>query len=163
MVSLFFLFALLASTSLSAPAQTIQEREPHSWSPTLADFHSALGKRIAQIRDLADGSPCDLSKASMPAAPTPLPGPGPGQVLRHVAIGRGTQVHSLLILHPFIQYSHQSELHMRLSLSLGSPGRYRRPRLLIQRVLYRGNLPRSVGHAPQLGSPKPTPTRQKPP
>jgi hypothetical protein len=104
MVSLFFLFALLASTTLSAPAQIIQEREPYGWSPPLADFYAAVGKRIALIRDLADQPPCDLSNASMPTAPTPLPGPGPGQVLRHVAIGRGTQVHSLLILHPFIQY-----------------------------------------------------------
>jgi hypothetical protein len=101
MVSLFFLFALLASTT---PAQTIQEREPYGWSPPLADFYSAVGKRIAQIRDLADQPLCDLSNASMPTAPTPLPGPGPGQVLRHVAIGRGTQVHPLLILHPFIQH-----------------------------------------------------------
>src|SRR5437763_14597762 len=102
--SLFFFFALLASTSLSAPAQTVQEREPYGWSPTVADFHSAVGKRTAQIRDLADESPCDLSNASMPVAPIPLPGPGPGQVLRHVAIGRGSQVRALLILHPFIQY-----------------------------------------------------------
>jgi hypothetical protein len=99
MVFLFFLFALFASTSLSAPAQTIQEREPYGGPPTLADFYAAVGKRIAQIWDLADQLSCDLSNASMPTAPTPLPGPGPGQVLRHVAIGRGTQVQPLLILH----------------------------------------------------------------
>ncbi|GAM86398.1 hypothetical protein ANO11243_044120 [Dothideomycetidae sp. 11243] len=34
---------------------------------------------------------CDLSKAQMPQAPTPLPSPSTGLTLTHIAIGRGTQ------------------------------------------------------------------------
>ncbi len=38
---------------------------------------------------------CDLSKAAMPVAPTPLPAPS-GLTLEHVALGRGVQVSLLL-------------------------------------------------------------------
>lgn len=34
---------------------------------------------------------CDLSKVTLPVAPTPLPGVKEGNTLRHIAIGRGTQ------------------------------------------------------------------------
>jgi hypothetical protein len=95
MLSLLVLITTLAATTLSAPTQTIQERGQYDWSPPLSDFYSAVGNHIAHIRNqpnFPNPPSCDLSKASMPVAPTPLPAPGAGQVLRHVAIGRGTQV-----------------------------------------------------------------------
>jgi len=34
---------------------------------------------------------CDISKAKLPVAPSPLPPPSPGSTLTHVVVGRGTQ------------------------------------------------------------------------
>ncbi|KAJ4360522.1 uncharacterized protein N0V89_001087 [Didymosphaeria variabile] len=59
------------------PSQTIGDLERRYLSPDT-------------IRKLEDGV-CDLSKAVMPIAPTPLPAVSSGLALAHVAIGRGTQ------------------------------------------------------------------------
>jgi len=54
---------------------------------------------IQVLKALEDGA-CDLSKAAMPAAPTPLPAVGAGFKLAHVAIGRGTQNYTCTNLAP---------------------------------------------------------------
>ncbi|KAI9886008.1 MAG: hypothetical protein M1823_002175 [Watsoniomyces obsoletus] len=64
------------------------------WAPPVRNYYESIGKKVAVIRDLPsfpNPPPCDLSKAVMPTAPTPLPPPGPGLKLAHVVIGRGTQ------------------------------------------------------------------------
>ncbi|KAF1980006.1 hypothetical protein BU23DRAFT_521859 [Bimuria novae-zelandiae CBS 107.79] len=61
-------------------------------APTVNEI-SALERRTLSpetIRKLEDGN-CDLSKAVMPTAPSPLPPVTSGLTLGHVAIGRGTQ------------------------------------------------------------------------
>lgn len=66
-----------AVLAVPTPSQSLADLERRYLSP-------------ATIRTLEDGV-CDLSKAVMPIAPTPLPIPSSGLTLAHVAIGRGTQ------------------------------------------------------------------------
>ena len=95
MHSTHFLLVCLASISLAAPSPTINERGIYSWSAPLARFYQEVDKSIQEARkspDFPNPPACDMSKASMPVAPTPLPGPNPDTYLSHVAIGRGIQV-----------------------------------------------------------------------
>jgi len=81
------LLASLATTIAAAPVSP----NNFEWTPTLAGYFNVVFQYIQQSK--APGRPtatCDLSRASMPIAPTPLPMPT-GLVLEHVAIGRGTQ------------------------------------------------------------------------
>lgn len=95
MHALLLLICCLASTAISRPTQVLESRGQSDWSTPAESFYSAVDNHVANITDqpnFPDPPSCDLAKALMPAAPTLLPSPGPGQVLRHVAIGRGTQV-----------------------------------------------------------------------
>lgn len=97
MRSTILLVASLASTALAAPSQTIDERGVSSWSAPLARFYQEVDKNIQAARrapNYPNPPACDMSKASMPIAPTPLPSPDAGTFLSHVAIGRGIQVSS---------------------------------------------------------------------
>lgn len=92
--------AALAAVSIAAPSRTVVERGTYDWSPALAEFYSAVDRHIQQARDasgLSTPPPCDLSKAQMPIAPTPLPVPDSSYTLRHVAIGRGVQNYTCAI------------------------------------------------------------------
>lgn len=85
----------LATVALAAPSQTIEERSRYSWSAPLARFYQEVDKMIHEAKkrdDYPEPPACDLSKALLPIAPTPLPNPDPDTYLRHVAIGRGVQV-----------------------------------------------------------------------
>ncbi|KAL1296748.1 hypothetical protein AAFC00_000217 [Neodothiora populina] len=73
-------------------------RVPYFWgasppssssSPGPSTFIDFIGKRGQSYG--RDGLSCDLSKASLPVAPTPLPAPDSGLALFQVAVGRGTQ------------------------------------------------------------------------
>ncbi|KAI0909001.1 hypothetical protein F4823DRAFT_596699 [Ustulina deusta] len=59
---------------------------------TVSDYFNLLAQKI-DIAKLAASIPtCDVSKAQIPTlSATPLPAPEAGLVLKHVAIGRGTQ------------------------------------------------------------------------
>ncbi|CAK7204139.1 hypothetical protein SEUCBS139899_006893 [Sporothrix eucalyptigena] len=60
---------------------------------TVSDYFNLLAEKVQQTRQSAAAPVCDLSKAVFPSNPvTPsLPPPSAGLVLKHVAIGRGTQ------------------------------------------------------------------------
>jgi Protein of unknown function (DUF2990) len=95
MRSTSLLVACLASIVLAAPSQTIDERGIFSWSAPLARFYQEVDKTIQEAKrspNYPNPPPCDMSKASMPVAPTPLPSPDPDTFLSHIAIGRGVQV-----------------------------------------------------------------------
>lgn len=84
------LLASLATTLLAAPTHT--QRDTAKWTPALAGYFDVVYRYIQEAKATADSPPtCDLSKAVMPVAPTPLPAPD-GLNLVHVAIGRGVQV-----------------------------------------------------------------------
>jgi hypothetical protein len=89
------LICYLISTAVSRPTQVLGARGESDRLAPAGNSYSAFDNHFANFTyqtSLPDPPSCDLGKALMPAAPTPLPTPGPGQVLRHVAIGRGTQV-----------------------------------------------------------------------
>ncbi|KAH7152956.1 hypothetical protein EDB81DRAFT_438936 [Dactylonectria macrodidyma] len=89
---LIAVLAAAASAAPTAPKVVIHDaRSAVDALSTLSDyFNTIAGKAIAA--KLADSSAvCDLSKASMPAAPELLPVPSEGLHLRHVAVGRGVQ------------------------------------------------------------------------
>ncbi|EXJ61920.1 hypothetical protein A1O7_02351 [Cladophialophora yegresii CBS 114405] len=79
------LLASMATTLIAAPVQS-------TWTPALAGYYDVVFQYIqkAKAEGRAASSTCDLSRAVMPVAPTPLPFP-PGMVLEHVALGRGVQ------------------------------------------------------------------------
>ncbi|KIW70250.1 hypothetical protein PV04_02538 [Phialophora macrospora] len=81
------LLASMATTLMAAPVTPYQ----FEWTPTLAGYFDVVFQYMQQAK--TPGRPpvtCDLSRAAMPVAPTPLPFP-PGLVLEHVAVGRGVQ------------------------------------------------------------------------
>ncbi|KAK5090224.1 hypothetical protein LTR05_000394 [Lithohypha guttulata] len=85
MRSIAFL-SIFLSSALAAPLV--------SWSPALGEFYAAVDRHIQIARQAgAINSPptCDLSKAVMPVAPTPLPLPDPSWRLSEVVVGRGVQ------------------------------------------------------------------------
>ncbi|KAJ9616672.1 hypothetical protein H2200_000391 [Cladophialophora chaetospira] len=78
----------MATTLMAAPVAPNQ----FEWTPTLAGYFDVVFQYMQQAKG-PGGRPsrtCDLSRAAMPIAPTPLPFP-PGLVLEHVAVGRGVQ------------------------------------------------------------------------
>ena len=103
MHSIQLFVASLASLALVASSQPVSERSVYSWSAPLARFYQEVDKRIQEARkspDYPNPPACDMSKASLPAAPTPLPAPDPNTHLSHVAIGRGIQVCSFNPIYP---------------------------------------------------------------
>jgi len=63
----------------------------HDGIATVSEYFNMLATKVQQSRFMSLGPVCDLSKAQLPVAPNPLPPPSEGLVLRHVALGRGTQ------------------------------------------------------------------------
>jgi hypothetical protein len=98
----FTLFAALATAAPPSPPSS-QPSDGYAWTPTLAGYYEKVAQHIAEARK-QPGFPappsCDLSKATLPVAPTPLPSPD-GLKLAHVAVGRGVQVSQRLITHLF--------------------------------------------------------------
>ncbi|KAI1371537.1 hypothetical protein F4677DRAFT_309787 [Hypoxylon crocopeplum] len=58
---------------------------------TVSEYFNMLAEKVETGKFMAAAPVCDLSKAQMAAAPIPLAAPSAGLVLKHVAIGRGTQ------------------------------------------------------------------------
>jgi hypothetical protein len=101
MRSFQFLTISLASVALAQP--TFNERSTLGWTAPLARFYQAIDVviRDAKASESYPNPPgCDMSKASMPTAPSPLPSPDSNTYLRHVAIGRGIQVSISSSSHP---------------------------------------------------------------
>ncbi|KAF1995630.1 hypothetical protein P154DRAFT_556702 [Amniculicola lignicola CBS 123094] len=73
-----------------APATLFAAPTPTKVFDSIAEVIARRHLSGAQIQSIENGN-CDLSRASMPIAPTPLPVVSAGLTLRHVAVGRGTQ------------------------------------------------------------------------
>ncbi|TVY45171.1 hypothetical protein LSUB1_G001018 [Lachnellula subtilissima] len=87
----------LCAVALSAP--TIPYSSAAAERPTemkvLSEYFNMLGSKVQAGKQMAEAPVCDLSNAVLPtASPTALPKPSEGLVLKHVAIGRGTQNYS---------------------------------------------------------------------
>jgi len=98
MISILPLLVLAGSALVNAaPTAT------YAWSPALAEFYSVVDRHIQEARaapNFPQAPACDLSQAVMPVGPTPLPAPNAGDLLGHVAIGRGVQVSNMSPLVP---------------------------------------------------------------
>lgn len=87
------LLSALGAAVLAAP--TYPEIKGEAATPRgledLSDYFNMLANKVQLSKSLAAVPVCDLSKAQQPISPTPLQPPTAGYVLKHVAIGRGTQ------------------------------------------------------------------------
>ncbi|KAH8652500.1 hypothetical protein BX600DRAFT_553870 [Xylariales sp. PMI_506] len=72
------------------PSLNLNAVQPGSLE-TVSDYFNMLAQKVQQSRTMSTAPVCDLSKAVMAQAPTPLPSPSAGLTLKHVAVGRGTQ------------------------------------------------------------------------
>ncbi|KAK4114918.1 hypothetical protein N656DRAFT_767044 [Canariomyces notabilis] len=88
--SLLLLSALGASV-WAAPAFPKVEAVVPENIRAISDYMNMLASKVQESRGLASPPVCDLSKVSLPEAAAGLPPPSPGLVLKHIAIGRGTQ------------------------------------------------------------------------
>ncbi|KAI2471885.1 hypothetical protein F4781DRAFT_428889 [Annulohypoxylon bovei var. microspora] len=82
-----------ASTVIAAPtwpAFNWDAAKPDGLN-TVSEYFNMLASKVELGKSMASAPVCDLSKAQMAAAPTPLPAPSAGLTLKHVAVGRGTQ------------------------------------------------------------------------
>ena len=105
MISLLPILVLAGSAFATAAPTTT-----YDWTPALAEFYSVVDKHIQEARaapNFPQAPACELSRASMPVAPTPLPAPSMGDYLGHVAIGRGVQVRSSNASIPLHKLTHQ--------------------------------------------------------
>lgn len=57
----------------------------------MSEYFNMLAEKVQANKYMSSAPTCDLARAVMPAGAEGLPKPAAGLVLRHVAIGRGTQ------------------------------------------------------------------------
>ncbi|KAK1760930.1 hypothetical protein QBC47DRAFT_456617 [Echria macrotheca] len=58
---------------------------------TMSEYFNMLAQKVQESKSMAAAPVCDVSKAVLPQSTPPLPPPAAGLILKHVAIGRGTQ------------------------------------------------------------------------
>jgi len=87
--SLWIASALVALVSAS-PSYNIGAAST-SEMKIISEYFQVIGSKVLAGKAMSQEPVCDLSAATMPAAPTPLPNVSEGLSLKHVAIGRGTQ------------------------------------------------------------------------
>ncbi|RYO84607.1 hypothetical protein DL766_009859 [Monosporascus sp. MC13-8B] len=85
--------ALSATTIVAAPTwpQVNVNAAMTDGIETVSEYFNMLASKVEAGKLMKAAPVCDLSKAQMPLAPTPMAGPAAGLILKHVAIGRGTQ------------------------------------------------------------------------
>ncbi|ORY71595.1 malate dehydrogenase [Pseudomassariella vexata] len=82
--------ALTVLAAPTSPSLNLNSALPGQ-AETVTEYFNMLAQKVQEGRSMAVAPVCDLSKAKMAIAPTPLPVPAEGLKLKHVAIGRGTQ------------------------------------------------------------------------
>ncbi|KAG0651862.1 hypothetical protein D0Z07_1298 [Hyphodiscus hymeniophilus] len=92
-----WMVSALCATALSAPTLTFSSdaaARPVEMK-VLSEYFQMLGSKVQEGKKMAQAPVCNMNNAVMPvASPKPLPPPTAGLVLKHVAIGRGTQNYS---------------------------------------------------------------------
>ncbi|CAG5143507.1 uncharacterized protein ALTATR162_LOCUS1364 [Alternaria atra] len=84
--TLSIVLALAPVTLFAAPTQTVDSIAALIPRQDLTELPAVVYEELRKTDSL-----CDLSNVALPAAPTPLGAPAQGTILRHIAIGRGTQ------------------------------------------------------------------------
>ncbi|KAH8595801.1 malate dehydrogenase-like protein [Bisporella sp. PMI_857] len=89
----FWAFSALCAVTMSAPTLSYNAKavEPPANMKVLAEYFQLLASKIQAGKNMAQAPVCNLANAKLPASGIALPAPGAGLVLKHVAIGRGTQ------------------------------------------------------------------------
>ncbi|RKU44896.1 hypothetical protein DL546_001114 [Coniochaeta pulveracea] len=87
------LLSALGATVLAAPTYPtlVKDSVTQDGLDTVSQYFNLVARKVQEVKSNVAVPVCDLSKASMPAAPSALPPPTAGLVLKHVALGRGTQ------------------------------------------------------------------------
>ncbi|KUI57936.1 hypothetical protein VP1G_05229 [Cytospora mali] len=89
------LVSALSAIAFAAPAHpklNLDAALPTDAINDISQYFNMLASKTQEGRQMAGSPVCDLSNAQMPtASPTALPGISSGLILKHVAIGRGTQ------------------------------------------------------------------------
>ncbi|KAF2845962.1 hypothetical protein T440DRAFT_482986 [Plenodomus tracheiphilus IPT5] len=84
--TLSLVLAIAPTTLFAAPTRTTVVLDSIANIFPRANIPAGILSQLAQTNSL-----CDLSKVTLPTAPTPLSPVSSGLTLRHIAIGRGTQ------------------------------------------------------------------------
>lgn len=89
------LLSALSATALAAPAHptlNLGAALPSDAIKDISQYFNLLAQKTQEGRQMSGAPVCDMANAEMPIdSPTALPGVTSGLVLKHVAIGRGTQ------------------------------------------------------------------------
>lgn len=92
-VSILLAAALGASSIAAAPTwpQVNINSAMTDGIETVSEYFNMLAQKVQAGKDMMVAPVCDLSQAVLPQPPSPLDAVTSGLVLKHVAIGRGTQ------------------------------------------------------------------------
>jgi hypothetical protein len=85
--------ALSASLIAAAPTwpQLNQGAIDTDGAETISEYFNLLASKVEAGQNMGVAPTCDLTRAELPQSPEPLEPPSEGLILKHVAIGRGTQ------------------------------------------------------------------------
>lgn len=92
--SILLAVALGTSTIVAAPvwpALNVDNVMIEDSLEAVSEYFNLLAAKVNAGRDTPQAPSCDLSNAVLPQAPEPLASPSEGLVLKHIALGRGTQ------------------------------------------------------------------------
>ncbi|KAK3359377.1 hypothetical protein B0T25DRAFT_96193 [Lasiosphaeria hispida] len=93
MLASTLLLTALGATVFAAPVfpDITAAAEVPETIDTMTEYFTLLAEKVQQSRLMSAAPVCDLSNAVLPETNPPLPPPSAGLVVKHVAIGRGTQ------------------------------------------------------------------------
>ncbi|KAI9055476.1 hypothetical protein LZ554_000430 [Drepanopeziza brunnea f. sp. 'monogermtubi'] len=94
MIFQIWVVSVLCAGALAAPTLTNSagSAEKPADMNILAEYFQMLGEKVKAGKNMARAPACNLQNAVLPVAPTqPLPAVTEGLILKHVAVGRGTQ------------------------------------------------------------------------
>lgn len=100
--SLLLATALGASSIIAAPTwpQLNVDAAMPNGIETVSEYFNMLAMKVEAGRSMLAAPGCDLSGAQLPVAPKPLAPPSAGLILKHVAVGRGTQNYTCDVSNP---------------------------------------------------------------
>lgn len=93
------ILASLATLAVAAPTSNTFD-DVYNFNPNLEEFYSRVSNHISKLARGFQITNCDLSNVTVPSSSLPAP----TGTLKHVAIGRGTQVRNLILQFSLVFY-----------------------------------------------------------
>ncbi|KAG6008803.1 hypothetical protein E4U21_003832 [Claviceps maximensis] len=92
----YFISAIWAVAASAAPTRPILDlkHNPMSAMASLSDYFNLVASKVQAAKALSSAPSCYLSRAHMPLGLDGLPPPDDDTTVRHVAVGRGTQLYT---------------------------------------------------------------------